>query len=243
MPIKRIPESMMLSAIVCPAYMKYNYNLYSSHLTQTIAKKSLILFYRKIEELNFFYDLEMLINTCVTKASHKQLKSMSPSKKKRLRNHSINFVLSFLKTYPPNIYYPILLDVDVPVTIDSYQIDLNYNLILKNINTKDLLIFDFVFSLDKHIKNNLNYFSAKYNLLLDRLSFIIENDLKYFCYYYPSLKEVTQYQSIDIKYWQVPKKIVSINHYLNIFKNKILIKKNPFCLNFSCPKRKECIDD
>ncbi len=243
MPIKRITESNMLSAIVCPAYIKYNYDPYAFHISQIIANKSLILFYQKAEELNFQYSLDDLIHACVIKASHKQLRNMSSSDKKRLRTHSINYILQFFQKHPPNIYYPIVLDVNVPVAVGSYEVDLNYNLILKNIKNKDLLIFDFVFSLDKQIENNLDFFSAKKNLLLDRLSILVETKLNYFCFYYPSLKNISQYQSIDITYCEIPSSRTSINYYLNIFKNKILIKKNPFCCNFSCPKRKECTYD
>jgi hypothetical protein len=243
MPVKKITESDMLSAIICPAYIRYNYNPYALHLSQAIANKSLILFYQEIERFNFQYNLDDLIHACAIKASHKQLKNMSSSDKKRLRTYAINYILQFLQKYPPNIYYPILLDVNVPVTAASYEVDLNYNLILKNIKNKDLLIFDFIFSLDKQIKNNLNYFSAKKNLLLDRLSILIEKKLKYFCFYYPSLKNVNQYQSIDIAYCEIPSSNILINYYLNIFKDKISIKKNPFCCNFSCPKRKECTYD
>jgi len=243
MPVKKITESQMLSTILCPAYLKYNYDPYSLDLSQAIAKKALVYFLTHVEDLYRSCTIDQLIDISIKKAAHKKLTNTSSSYKKRIHTHASNFISTFIDTYPPDRYYPILLDLNVPLAFESYEISLNFTLILKDLHKSALVVYDLIHANDFHVKNNLDYFSAKKYIIADRLSFILENPISYFCFYIPPLKPLAQNQSIDISFIPIPQGLDSMNYYLNIFKSKIRLNKNPFCINYSCPKRKECTHD
>jgi hypothetical protein len=241
MPVKKYSESFFLSGINCPAYIDYNHNIYELELTQKIANDSLIYFLEHIQEFIIDLNLEKLIAKSIKAATKKTISKKDNFFKKRIFTFSSNFIHEFLKKFPPSSYYPILTETEIPVAITNIQVNFKYNIILKNLQTDQLVVLDIISSFDSQIKSNLNYFSAKKNLIADRLSLLYNvKEIDFFLYYIPKMKPISSNQTLNIGFKPIDTKSLFIKEYVELFLNKLKIKKNPFCLNFSCQKRKEC---
>ena len=242
MPVKKYSESIFLSGIYCPAYIDYKYNPYELEVTQKIANDSLIYFLENIQEFIIDLNLEKLIAKSIKTATKKVISKKKDNLfRKRIFTFSSNFIHEFLKKFPPSSYYPILTEVEIPVAITNIQVNFKYNIILKNLQTDQLVVLNVINSLDSQIKSNLNYFSAKKNLIADRLSLLYNSkEIDFFLYYIPKMKPVSSNQTLNIGFKPIDTKSLFIKEYVELFLNKLKIKKNPFCLNFSCQKRKEC---
>jgi hypothetical protein len=241
MPIKKYSESLFLSGIVCPAYIDYKYDIYELDLTQKIANLSLIYFLENIEEFIVSLDLDGLIFKSIKAASNRKISKKNKSFKRRIFSFCSNFIYEFLKKFPPSVYYPILTQIQVPVAINNIEVNFEYDIVLKNLNNGNIVSLSIIPSFDFQTKNNLNYFYAKKNLIADRLSLLYDyKEIEFSLYYIPKMKPVSSDQTLNIKIKNIETKNVYIKDYIELFINKLKIKKNPFCLNFSCQKRKEC---
>ena len=241
MPIKKYTESLFLSGIVCPAYIEYKNDIYELELSQQIANHSLIYFLENIQSFILGLDIDDLINQSIKNACNKKLTKATTPFKKRIFAFCSNFIYQFLKHFPPSTYYPILTEVKIPIAIRNIEIGINYDIILKNLETDEIIALSIISSLDSQIKTNINYFHAKKNLITDRLSLLYsQKEIKFFLYYIPKIKTVSLNQTLNIYIKELDTKSGDMKDYLELFFNKLKIKKNPFCLNFSCQKRKEC---
>ena len=241
MPLKKYSESQFLTALLCPAYLRYDYNPYSVDIAQHIANQALIIFLNNIDEYLITLDIDNLLNKSISFAIKSNLKNKDSAFQKRLYTYSSNYILQFLKKFPPAEFYPLLTEVEVSFAGASSEVNFYYDIFLKNLQTKEIVILNFIAFEDYQIKNNLNFFYAKKYLVLDRLKLIFkDSDCKYYCYYIPKMKPTALNHSIDITFYEIIKKENTLKNLFEIFLNKMALKKNPFCLNFTCPKRKEC---
>ena len=192
MPVKKYSESIFLSGILCPAYIEYKHNIYELEITQKIANYSLIYFLENIEEFLIDLDLNKLINKSITIALKKNTFKKDKLFKKRIYTFASNFIYEFLKTFPPSSYYPVLTEIEIPVAIQNVEINIKYNIILKNLETNRLVALSIITSLDSQIKSNIDYFCAKKNLIADRLSILYNaKEIDFFLYYIPKMKPVS----------------------------------------------------
>jgi hypothetical protein len=242
MPATKYTEEEFLSGIICPAYIKYKYNLYEQDISQSIANRALKIFLNRIKEYHHGQDLDLLISKSTAKAMHSKLKLETVAYKKSVQAYSYNFIYKFFKKFPPSEYHPLLIDLDLPVAYTNFEIDFHYDIILKDLDKENLIICDYIHKKDFQIENNIDYFLAKFNLFSQRVdSLVDENTLKYNLYYMSKLKHSPISGGDAFTFLPLSKNIdCNIFTYLEVFRKKLDIKKNPFCMNYSCTKRKDC---
>lgn len=239
-----IPESKFLSVITCPKYLDLNYNPYKLDLTQSIALNSLKLFYKNISKLNEGLDLDNLLNLVVVKSIGSKLKNELDATKKSIKLYSYTFVYDFIKRFPLETWTPLLVDLKVPYETIKYNILLNYDFVLKSKESKEIFVVTFMHKLDRQIEGNLHYFECKASHLHDKIYEALNKPkINHLLFYLPRYKHAAVKQRDTFAYIPItPKSDLNIKVYVDIFLNKIQLKRNPFCLNYSCKVRKYCYD-
>lgn len=244
MPKTKYTETQFLNGLVCPAYLKYNVNVYEIKLSQKIANQSLISCLLNLEELFINLDIDNFIYKKILLVLNKNKLDLRSFNKKRLETYCMNFIYNFFKKFPPSRYFLLLNDIKIPVNVQSVEVFFHYDIILKDIKTDNLVILNLIPNLDTQISANLDYFSYKKSLVLNRLQDLFNHsDIKYYCYYTSELKALATNYSLNISFLEIPNSNNSVNILMDIFISKLKLKKNPFCLNFKCTKRKECSND
>ena len=241
---KLYTESQFLSGIICGQYVNKNYSFYKKDFTQTYALKALKIFYLNIEKYYLDLDLDLSINSAVSAV----LKRTKFFKDKEIKTYCYIFIYSFLKKYPPYKYIPILVDLKNIYSHSNIDISFNYDIFLKEIDSLNYFVFDFFHFNDNHIQNNLDYFYCKYYLFLNKLFNDLNiSDITYNLFYFPKLEPLAKVRRKDILFLPLSKDKIQNRHnmffYFQIFLNKIKVKYNPFCVNFTCPIRKDCLND
>lgn len=244
MPKKIYNETQFLTGLICPAYLKYDFNIYEKKLSQSIANQSLICCLLNLEELFTDLDFDNFIYNSILITLNKNKKNIKNIDNKRLKTYCANFILNFFKKFPPSRYFLLLNDIEIPVNIQSIEVLFYYDIILKDIKTDNIIVLNLISNLDNQLSSNLEYFSYKKGLVSNRLQDIFQDfNIKYYCYYASELKALASNYSLNISYLEIIETNKSINILMDIFVSKLKLKKNPFCLNFKCTKRKECSND
>lgn len=242
---KSISENNFLSVIACPRYLSLNYNPYELDRSQLIALTALKHFYKNVNKLYQGLDIDNLINISVTRAIGPKLKNELDAYKKSIKLYSYTFIYDFIKKYPLEEWSPVLIDMKVPFEASQYTIYFNYDFILKNVKNKKLSVITFFHRSDKQIESNLHYFESKAAYIHDKIYLALGSpEIQHSLFYLPrykhsAIKKRDTFLFIDL----IIKPTNNILFYINLFNDKVLIERNPFCLNYSCKVRKYCYDN
>jgi len=246
MPTKKYTEQQFLSGIVCPAYIKYNHNVYQQDLTQLVANSALKHFLSNIDAYLTSLNIDNIIAEATSKAMAGRFKLEDPSYRKSIKAYCYDFIYRFLEKYPPSSYYPILVDLEIPSGVSNFEVNFHYDVILKPLDSKMFIACSFLHAKDLQIQHNQHYFLCKLAIIADRMQTLLQpQSIEYTLYYMSkhepsSLKQKNRLDFFSLKLNDYSK--YNITPYLEIFKHKLLIQKNPFCIKYNCPKRKECYD-
>lgn len=244
MPARKYTEQQFLSGLVCPAYIQYKHNVHEQDLAQLVANNALKVFLSNIDVYLNSLNLENVIARATAKAMSRNFKLEETSYKKSIKSYCYNFIYRFLERYPPSTYYPILLDLEVPVSVSNFEVNFYYDIILKESDSDTFVICNFLHTKDSQIQKNHQYFLCKYALIADRLQLVLNSQsIKYTLYHMPKHKPASTKNSSALDFIYLNSSDYSkynISPYLEIFKHKLSIQKNPFCIEYTCPKRKEC---
>lgn len=242
---KSLSESEFLSIVACPKYFSLKYNPYELDITQSVALKSLKIFYKLFDELKNNLDLDNIINIAVKKSIGKKFKNELDSYKKNVKLYCFTFIYDFIKTFPLETWYSVLVDMKIPLDTFSRTIYLECDFILKNRETEEISVINFLHKMDFQIENNLHYFQSKASFIQNKIYLPLNKPtIKHYCFYLPkykhsSLKKRDTFLFIPLEINQSH----TMDPYVEIFSNKFLLQRNPFCLNYSCKVRKYCYDN
>jgi hypothetical protein len=242
---KSLTEGQFLSVIACPRFFSLSYNPYDLDKSQTIALTALKYFYQNIDKLYQGLTIDNLINLSVVRSIGSKLKNELNAYKKSIKLYSYTFIYDFIKKYPLEDWLPVLIGMKVPFESIKHTIYFDFDFILKNQTTGNISIISFLHKMDKQIETNLHYFECKSAFIHDKIYLPLgKPKIDHALFYLPRYKhsavkkrDTFLFINLNIK----PEN--SILLYINLFNEKILLERNPFCLNHSCKVRKYCYDN
>ena len=242
---KSISESQFLSVIACPRFFSLDYNPYEMHLTQRLALQSLKIFYQLFNKEKNNLDLENIVNIAVKKSIGTKLNKELNAYQKNVKLYCFTFIYDFIKRFPLETWYSVLVDVKIPLDVIHRTIYLDCDFILKNKDSNDFSVINFIHKADTQIERNLHYFQSKANYIQQKIYLPLgKPKIDHFCFYLPEYKHSSLKKRDTFLF--IPLEINeshTIKPYVDIFLSKSLLERNPFCLNYSCKVRKYCYDD
>jgi hypothetical protein len=245
---KVFSEHEFLTTLECANLAALGHNSFQYHPSQALALESLKFFLKNFETVYISLDIDSSIHLSIKKVIVSKFPYETEAYIKSLYTYSYDFIYSYLENYPLELWVPLFVDMDLPCTYSSKTISIKYDLILKNVNDSTFVSLCFLSHKDKQILTNQNYFYSKYNLLYNRLVPAINPTAFTFClFYFPKHSVQNTKRKESFFFLKLSEKILKsssyeMQEYLKYFISSLAIEKKPCCLNFSCPKRKECYD-
>jgi hypothetical protein len=248
---KNYTETQFLTALDCGNLLNLNHNNYQLDQSQKITLKTLQNFYISIYEMTVIEDIDYLLYSAFLKTVSPIMHNYPDSWFKETFSFAASFIYCFLNKYPPNKFKPIYTDLNLPFSYEKYNIIFNYQFVLHDVSLKkkdrQIYVFDFLQKNDNQITRNNLYYLNKYKFVFDKISLILGKDkINYVLFYFSnnSRNKLVANEFIFDNFLYTPKdlpKVSSLDIYMQKFYLNLKIPTYPFCVNFKCPKRKECL--
>lgn len=251
MPSKYYTETEFLTGLNCGNLLNLNHNNYKIDQTQLLTLKTLENFYISIYDKTIIEDLDFLLYSAFLKTVSSIMHNYPDSWFKETFSFAASFIYSFLQKYPPNKYKPIYTDLNLPFVYKKYTILLNYKFVLHDVSLKKddrkIYVFDFLHKNDKQIDRNHNYYLNKYKFVYDKICLSLGKDkINYVLFYFSNhVRNKLKSNEFVFEHWFYTKSDLPNSSSMPIYMEKFFLNLEiptfPYCVDFKCPKRKECL--